>query len=416
MRTMTSTRILAYLIMAMLTGIAMPLYAAAPVYDANSINSMPQQSEDTDIGAGPETGDQNTVDLNGGDQDQQSQQSQANQSQQFESPVDAQNSSTSAPTGFQPAPGSTTNNHFNKATHAKDTWPGSSPAPSDSTPSDSNSNSDSADNYPSTISDNSTMTEKQRLRQIELRLDNLQNGENAAKIDALQSQIQTLTGQLEEMSHKLQLMESQQKAFYDDVNHRIMNVQLGQTTALRQPLKGKGTNKIPQTNPTEKVVASNKKAAQQMASALPANNAIATPVSAPLSQSTASMEEQQLYQTAYTFIKVRKYSDAISTLQTMLKKYPAGQFTSNAHYWLGELYGVTGNNSQALAEFNIVVNNYPKSPRTADAQLKVGLILASQSNWSDAKTAFKKVISHYPGTASSQLAAEQLKQLKIAGH
>jgi tol-pal system protein YbgF len=100
----------------------------------------------------------------------------------------------------------------------------------------------------------------------------------------------------------------------------------------------------------------------------------------------------------------------------MLKKYPSGQFASNAHYWLGELYGLMGKNDNALSEFDTVLNTYPDSPRISDAQLKVGLIYASQSNWSGAKSAFKKVINRYPGTASARLAAEHLKQIKQAGN
>ena len=96
----------------------------------------------------------------------------------------------------------------------------------------------------------------------------------------------------------------------------------------------------------------------------------------------------------------------------MLKKYPSGQFAANAHYWLGELYGLMGKNDQAVTEFGAVVQNYPDSPRVSDAQLKVGLIYAAQFKWSDAKSSFKKVINRYPGTASARLAAEQLKQIK----
>jgi tol-pal system protein YbgF len=127
-------------------------------------------------------------------------------------------------------------------------------------------------------------------------------------------------------------------------------------------------------------------------------------------------EEQQIYQTAYNFIKAKKYNDAVSALQGMLKKYPSGQFASNAHYWLGELYGLMDKNDRALIEFSAVVKIFPDSPRVSDAQLKVGLIYASQSKWSDAKMAFKKVINQYPGTASARLASEQLKQVKLAGH
>lgn len=127
-------------------------------------------------------------------------------------------------------------------------------------------------------------------------------------------------------------------------------------------------------------------------------------------------EEQQIYQSAYTLIKAKKYSQAANTLQKMLQKYPTGQFAANAHYWLGELYGLLGKNEQAVTEFTTVVENYPESPKLADAQLKLGLIYAAQFKWAEAKSAFKLVISAHSGTPSARLASEQLKQIKQAGH
>ena len=111
-----------------------------------------------------------------------------------------------------------------------------------------------------------------------------------------------------------------------------------------------------------------------------------------------------------------RYNDAIAALQKMLQKYPTGQFAANAHYWLGELYGLLGKSAQSAVEFDAVVKNYPDSPKVSDAQLKLGLIYTAQFKWPEAKTTFKKVINHYPGTASARLAAEQLKQIKEAGH
>ena len=45
----------------------------------------------------------------------------------------------------------------------------------------------------------------------------------------------------------------------------------------------------------------------------------------------------------------------MNTLQKMLHKYPAGQFAANAHYWLGELYGLLNKNNQSADEFATVV-------------------------------------------------------------
>lgn len=243
----------------------------------------------------------------------------------------------------------------------------------------------------------SSMSADQRMRRMEQQINAMQNSDSSSRLESLQSQVQTLRGQVEQLSHQLEQAQAQQKTQYSDLDKRV--------TQSAKPLTPVADN-ISVAKPARKSAA--KPATDETAAEpVPAKSAANQPNVA---------EEQQIYQTAYDLIKQKKYSDAVTALQGMLKKYPSGQFASNAHYWLGELYGLMGKNDQALTEFSTVVGTFPDSPRVSDAQLKIGLIYASQTKWPDAKTAFKKVINKYPGTSSSRLASEQLKQIKQAGH
>lgn len=244
-----------------------------------------------------------------------------------------------------------------------------------------------------------------RIRRIEQQINNMQNNDAAAQVESLQTQLQTLRGQVEEISHNMQQMQDQQKMMSNEVDKRLsqLNTPQAQTIAKNQ----NAANTPPNTSPATAQVKNDKKVADK-------------PVAAPNVSKDGDQpdvaEEQQIYQTAYNLIKARKYNEAVTALQGMLQKYPSGQFASNAHYWLGELYGLMGKNDKALIEFDRVVSSYPDSPRVSDALLKVGLIFTAQSKWVDAKGAFRKVINRYPGTASARLAAEQLKQIRQSGH
>jgi len=251
-----------------------------------------------------------------------------------------------------------------------------------------------------------SLTMEQRMRRVEQQVNNMQNSDSSARTQSLQSEVQSLRAQVEQLTHQLQQIQNQQKSMYADLDKRL---QQAATTpaASSKPVTSK---------PTRKLAAAKSVNAP---TATPNDNAASTDVVASTSSDQSQpnvAEEQQIYQTAYNLIKAKKYNEAVNELQEMLQKYPSGQFASNAHYWLGELYGLMGKNDQALTEFNTVVKNYPDSPRVSDAQLKVGLIYASQFKWADAKSAFKNVINHYPGTASARLASEQIKQIKQAGH
>lgn len=263
-----------------------------------------------------------------------------------------------------------------------------------------------------------SMSLSQRLHKVEQQINNMQSTDAATRVDQLQSQIQALRGQVEELTHQVQQAQAQQKSMYDDLDKRLQATlstkpaQVADTTSAASP-----TADAAQTAAAT-VVPKGKKG--KMAKSVIA--AQAATQTAPQAKATANgnqpslADEQQAYQNVYNLIKAKKYNEAVNVLQTMLKKYPSGQFASNAHYWLGELYTSMSKSDQALTEFNAVIQTYPDSPRVSEAQLKIGLILASQTKWSDARLAFKNVISHYPGTASAQVATQQLKQLKQAGH
>ncbi|MCE3238666.1 MAG: bamD 2 [Gammaproteobacteria bacterium] len=228
------------------------------------------------------------------------------------------------------------------------------------------------------------LTEDQRITRLEQQIKNQVQSISNSKIETMRTEIQSLRAQVEELSHQLQQMQNQQRSMYTDLDKRLTD-----KSTKEKPL------------PIAEAVATPKNS--EKLSIKPDKDTHEQPNIA---------EEQKIYQTAYDFIKVKKYNEAVATLQKMLQKYPEGQFAANAHYWLGELYGLLNKNDQAANEFTSVIKNYPASSKVPDAELKLGLIYAAQFRWTDAKATFKKVVTHYPGTASARLASEQLKQLK----
>jgi tol-pal system protein YbgF len=259
-----------------------------------------------------------------------------------------------------------------------------------------------ADTQPMFVPDTSLSTE-QRVARLEGQITNMLNASTAAKVDAMQNDVATLRGQLEELTHQVQQMQEQQKTLYADLDKRVRK-----PVDLSEPI-----SETPKTEADDTIPAATK---NKLKMAPAANLDKASKAGSTDAAQPNVAEEQNMYQSAYTLIKNKKYSQAASTLQKMLQKYPSGQFAANAHYWLGELYGLLGKNDQAVTEFGTVVKNYPESSKLADAQLKLGLIYAAQFKWTDAKSAFRLVINHYPGTPSARLASEQLKQIKQAGH
>lgn len=271
---------------------------------------------------------------------------------------------------------------------------------------------------------------EQRVTRAERQINNLQQVNTSSKLDALQGEVQSLRGQVEQLTRQLQQAQNQQTTMYSDLDKRIQqgvktpppsvddsgSTNSSEVKALRAQVE-QLTRQIQQTQEPQNSVATAVpvKSKPKLANSQTVTASSSTSLAKTNDQPNVA-EEQQIYQTAYDLIKAKKYNEAISALQKMLQKYPSGQFAANAHFWLGELYGLLGKNEKSALEFGSVVKNYPDSPKVSDAQLKLGLTYVAQFKWSDAKAAFKKVINRYPGTASARLASQQLKQIKAAGH
>jgi tol-pal system protein YbgF len=254
-----------------------------------------------------------------------------------------------------------------------------------------------------------SLSESQRIARLEQQINNMQASDLTAKLSAMQNDVQSMRGQIEDLTHQVQELQNQQKKMYSDLDKRVSKTLPSSSIpspSADETLNDNHTGAMAAL-PADTVRPKAKTKSKTIASAVANNVSMAQPNEA---------EEQQIYQNAYNLIKTKKYNEAALTLQKMLQKYPSGQFAANAHYWLGELYGLMGKNDQAVTEFGAVVKNYPDSPKIADAHLKLGLIYAAQFKWSDAKNSFKTVVTQFPGTSFAHLAAEQLKQIKTAGH
>lgn len=257
-----------------------------------------------------------------------------------------------------------------------------------------------------------TLTLDQRLARVEQQLNNPDRNVDAAKVEELQKEIQTLRGQVEELTHQVQAVQAQSSQLHADVDKRLSK----QAKAAKTAPEPEAIEEAPVKNKTVAQDATKSEKTDGVLTKTESTETKTTESKTPTADQPNVAEEQQTYQTAYDLIKAKKYNDAISALQKMLQKYPSGQFAANAHYWLGELYGLTGKNDKSANEFASVMNDFPDSPKVPDAQLKLGLIYVADQKWADAKSAFKRVMRKYPGTSSAHLAAEQIKQLKQAGH
>lgn len=248
-----------------------------------------------------------------------------------------------------------------------------------------------------------TLTMDQRVDRLETQVNNLVQMDLSQQISQLQQQVQSLTGQLQVQQHDLDLLNQQQRNFYQDLDQRLSNLKALVTNGSDSGSSDTSNNPSTSSNSTTPTTATKKESNSDSVSDNSSSSNAADNVMA---------GQESKYQAAFALLTAKKYNQALSAFQQYLTTYPNGTYVANAHYWRGEIYSLLNNNKQAIAEFNTVVNNYPKSDKVADSKFKLAVIDLQSGNVSAAKTTFQQLVKTYPGSTVARLASMQLEQIQ----
>lgn len=247
-----------------------------------------------------------------------------------------------------------------------------------------------------TLPDNmANMPLEQRVMLLSKQLRNLIAMNLPQQISDLQNQIQQLRGQLQVQSHDLQLLNNQQRSFYQDVDQRIQQLKI-----------------LVNSNGSDSSSSSSSSAPATPAPAAPKTSSM---MSKPLANDAASadfnLKDAKTYQAAFSNILKKQFAKAQAGFDQYLRVYPNGRYAANAHYWLGEIYLRQGNSEKAQRAFNTVIKDYASSNKVADSRLKIAMIHMSQGKAKRATQEYKAIKQQYPGTTAAQLASIQLQQI-----
>ncbi|MCK8105198.1 MULTISPECIES: tol-pal system protein YbgF [unclassified Pseudoalteromonas] len=192
------------------------------------------------------------------------------------------------------------------------------------------------------------------------------------QLNLLQDEVSQIRGVTEEQSYKLEKVLQRQRELYQEIENRV-------SQAYAKP-----TAPAPTTDYTQ-----------------PSNE-----------QSYSSdLSENEAYERAVALImKDKRYDQAIPEFQAFLTTYPNSVYTSNAHYWLGQLLTIKNDGVKAAEHFKVVVNEFPNSNKRPDAMLKLGTLLQEQGLKAEAQKILNELINQYPSTTAAKLATDRLSK------
>jgi tol-pal system protein YbgF len=211
-----------------------------------------------------------------------------------------------------------------------------------------------------------------RLLRLERVLSNQSLLDLSQRLEAAQTEVRTLRGQIEELQFRNQGAGEQQRELYDDLSRRLQAVE---SSGAQAPVQ------------------------QSAAGGLPVPGG----------------DDRANYQAAFDLLRDGKYAEATEGFRQLLVRFPSSSMADNAQYWLGESYYVQRNFNDALKAFRLVVDKYPESRKLPDALLKIGYCDYELQNWKEARSALGQVVQKYPDTTAARLAQQRLAKMDGEG-
>lgn len=254
-----------------------------------------------------------------------------------------------------------------------------------------------------------------RVTRLESLLDNQTLVDMMVRLEDLQKDVQQLRGSVEVQTHDLEGIKQRQRDLYLDIDRRLRQLEVaagkGSADVSTGAAPGSRSNMPPTAGGASAPIA-----AMTSAPAPGGQSEGNAALTDETEQNVDSLAEQSAYQSAFNILKEGRYEEAINAFGKFLSRYPHGQFSGNAQYWLGEANYVTRQFPAAVEEFNKVLVSYPESNKVPDAMLKLGFSYYELNDWEHANSVLNKLVENFPSSTAAQLAQNRLHRMKVEGH
>lgn len=258
------------------------------------------------------------------------------------------------------------------------------------------------------------------------------SGTQAARIELrlsqFESELRSLTGQVEQFGFKINQVGKRLDSLVADVDLRLQNLEQqanggAVTSDAPAAVGGAGAATVGTTPGTAAGTAPTQQAGgapgtlgvinqgdlQNFQSGQAAGTAQAQPGAAAAggaAQTAAagavpSGTPQEQYNNAFSLLRQAQYSEAEQALRGFVEQNPEDPLAGNAKYWLGETYYVRGNYQQSAVIFAEAYQQYPNNSKAPDNLLKLGMSLGALGNTADACGTFAELLKRYPKAAAT---------------
>ena len=230
-----------------------------------------------------------------------------------------------------------------------------------------------------------------------------------ARVDALESQLQTLTGQTEQNAFQLRELEKQFTAYKAQMDQRFADPEATATPANLAPAPAPTTTSTLAATPAKKPPATAAKPAATTPNA--ARLALVKTVEIP----ATGNETKDAYDYGFRLWEAKLYPEAQAQLKQVVTKWPSSSHASFAQNLLGRAYLDEGKPSLAAVAF---YNNYkdrPSGARAPHSLMFMGVALDKLGRKADACKAFRELEDVYGDKAPQDVRTDAAAAKTKAG-
>jgi TolA-binding protein len=237
-----------------------------------------------------------------------------------------------------------------------------------------------------------------------------------ARVDALEAQLKTLTGQVETDGNRIKKLEDAIKAMRADYDKRLAALEGGVVGGGESDPPAKTAAKAPTplvapakpTPPKPKPVLAAPASAPTKTTPLRADPARKSAIAAVELPSTGDAAEDA-YTYGFRLWTAKLYPEAQVKLKEFVGKYPKHKRTSYAQNLLGRAYLDEGKPALASVAFYDNYTKNPKGDRASESLYFLGVALTKLKKLPDACKVYDEFGDVYGGSASSDLKAKVAK-------
>lgn len=259
---------------------------------------------------------------------------------------------------------------------------------------------------------------------------NDETAQNTARLGQLEEQVRSLTGMVEELTHKLRLMEDQLRRNQEDVEYRLQQIESpGQAPrvvpapTVQQPATtSSAPNQRQQLSTLDAPAQGTNSGPLDLSQIARTGTATSSDV-VPAGQTTGNLQfsgssvnalltgdPQQDYNAIYGLMVSGDYPAAQEGFDTFLGMYPDHELTAKAQHWLGESLLAQRQYEPAAQAFLKGYTDFPESEMAPESLLKLGTSLTGMGNTQAACETYQQLLANFPYAAPAVLEQAKVQQ------